>query len=263
MMNARETDKAKGIDNARDRILCDPLHPNKPTEGVVDKPTEGSVDSILRRMNNLNKKNSQEFRDPGPYDVMYKFIVVGLLNAVEGSAMRIALDSILCDNLWFLIELIRKPGLIISLRWNGEKLSNEQCRELLALDSFINYVRNESMDITTMTRKDFLHFIHEGNIYYGIDDHIAFSEEEAAESHKYLISENYKPVSDRIVKLLEAIDTLQFWMDARRHTQTFRVGTLLSCYRITTLTKNHMSTSSVCFHHKVLCRYVVRIDYPL
>lgn len=50
---------------------------------------------------------------------MYEFIVAGLLNAVEGSPVRNALDSIHCDNLCSLIELIRKPGLIISLRWDG------------------------------------------------------------------------------------------------------------------------------------------------
>jgi len=210
-MNTREPDKAEGNDNARGHILSDPLYSDKPTEGDVGKQTKGAVTSILRTMDNRNKQSSREFHDPGPDGELcgeiYR-VAVGLLNAVGGSRMRIALDSINCDNICSLMELIRKPGLIISLRSNGEKLSNEQCRELLALDSFINWVRNGCWDITTMTRKDFLYFMHETD-YYGINDHIIFNEEERVGSHKYLMDEygeNYKPPSDRIVKLFEAID---------------------------------------------------------
>ena len=139
-MNTREPDKAEGNDNARGHILSDPLYSDKPTEGDVGKQTKGAVTSILRTMDNRNKQSSREFHDPGPDGELcgeiYR-VAVGLLNAVGGSRMRIALDSIHCDNIYSLMELTRKPGLIISLRSNGEKLSNEQCRELLFLDSFI------------------------------------------------------------------------------------------------------------------------------
>ena len=35
-----------------------------------------------------------------------------------------------------------------------------------------------------MTRKNFLHFIHDED-YYGIDDHITFNEEKRAGSHEH------------------------------------------------------------------------------
>ena len=46
-----------------------------------------------------------------------------------------------------LSQLLHNPGPFIEcLRWNGEKLTREQYTEVLALDPFINWMRNNLID---------------------------------------------------------------------------------------------------------------------
>ena len=120
-------------------------------------------------------------RDPGPFVERYVYKHIIRMTRILDDRIRQVLKSLHCDNLRTLMELIRKPGLINNLRWNEKKLSKDQYRELLALDPFINWMRNNLIDITTADRDNFWDFI----IWtFKIDKHIAYSKEAAIKSRK-------------------------------------------------------------------------------
>ena len=119
-------------------------------------------------------------RDPGPFTERY--VYEHIKTRILDDRIRQVLKLVHCDNLRTLMELIRKPGLINVLRWNGKKLSKDRYTELLALDQFINWMRNNLIDITTADRDDFWDFISTGT--FKIDEHIAYSKEAAIKSRR-------------------------------------------------------------------------------
>jgi len=119
-------------------------------------------------------------RDPGPF--IERYVYEHIVTSILDDRIRQVLKSVHCDNLRALMGLIRKPELINDLRLNGKKLSKDQYTELLALDPFINWMRNNLIDITTADRDnyfwDFIIFT------FKIDEHIAYSKEAAIKSRR-------------------------------------------------------------------------------
>ena len=81
---------------------------------------------------------------------LYSFIVRVLLDAPADSPIDLALRSDNRTDIYRLRDLLRKPGLILQLRWidindaNIEKrLTEEEYDSILALDSYLNNLQNE------------------------------------------------------------------------------------------------------------------------
>jgi hypothetical protein len=81
---------------------------------------------------------------------LYSFIVRVLLDAPADSPIDLALRSDNRTDIYRLRDLLRKPGLILQLRWidindaNIEKrLTEEEYESILALDSYLNDLQNE------------------------------------------------------------------------------------------------------------------------
>ena len=81
---------------------------------------------------------------------LYSFIVRVLLDAPADSPIDLSLRSDNRTNIYRLRDLLRKPGLILQLRWidindaNIEKrLTEEEYDSILALDSYLNNLQNK------------------------------------------------------------------------------------------------------------------------
>ena len=105
---------------------------------------------------------------------LYSFIVRVLLDAPADSPIDLALRSDNRTNMYRLRDLLRKPGLILQLRWKDiddgnieKRLTKEEYESILALDSYLNSLQNTygpieygMFDIVGITtRQTFMEFI--------------------------------------------------------------------------------------------------------
>jgi len=140
--------------------------------------------AVIRTGNKTElKRLCQLLHDPGPY--IRRFLYEHIMTEILDDDIRQVLESVHCNDFLTLLELIRKPELIINLRLDGEKLTKEQCTKLLALDSYINWVRNKSIDITATDYASFenfawIHITFDNQFIF--NKHIEYSEEEASKS---------------------------------------------------------------------------------
>ena len=81
---------------------------------------------------------------------LYSFIVRVLLDAPADSPIDLALRSDNRTNIHRLRDLLRKPGLILQLRWKDindgnieKRLTEEEYESILALDSYLNNLQNK------------------------------------------------------------------------------------------------------------------------
>ena len=71
----------------------------------------------------------QLLHDPGPY--IRRFLYEHIMTEILDNDIRQVLELVHCNDLLTLLELIRKPELIINLRLDGEKLTKGQSTKLL------------------------------------------------------------------------------------------------------------------------------------
>ena len=104
---------------------------------------------------------------PGDSDRSYLHIVRVLLDAATGTPIDVLLRGEGITNLLKLRQYIRKPGLPVHgftwtdpLRGNEIHLDSEQCEDILAIESYINWLYNKiDLDIADKTREDFEGFM--------------------------------------------------------------------------------------------------------
>jgi len=124
---------------------------------------------------------------------LYRHIVRVWLGAYADSPIDLSLRA---DNLTILRELqelLRKPGLILKLRYRDsndgnveKKLTEEEYASIFALESFINKLQNNygpiedgMFDITTISRSQFMDFVRKE---FDITNPIAYDEKKAIAS---------------------------------------------------------------------------------
>ena len=130
---------------------------------------------------------------------LYSFLVRVLLDAPADSPIDLTLRSDNRTNIYRLRDLLRKPGLILSLRWvdindaNIEKrLTEEEYYSILALDSYLNNLQNKYGPIEygmydiigNTTRCDFIEFMME----FDINNPIIYDEDIATISRERRLS---------------------------------------------------------------------------
>ena len=166
----------------------------------------------------------QLLHDPGPYfeRCLYELIMTKLLD----DDTRQVLESAHYNNFQILRELLSKPGLIISLRRDGKELTRDQYFDLLALDSFINWLRNCAEDITTVDR-DFFEYTFLCWIYQ-INQHIAYSEVEELKSHKYNLERHVHDLEMQVLELELQFKEQQRLLGLQQRGKCMKGSTVLS-----------------------------------
>ena len=97
----------------------------------------------------------------------YVHIVKVLLDAANGTPIDVLLRGEGITNLLKLRQYIRKPGLPAHgftwtdpIRGDEMHLSSDQCEDILAIESYINWLYNKiDLDIADKTREDFEGFV--------------------------------------------------------------------------------------------------------
>jgi len=110
-------------------------------------PQDASINTIRNRADNCTSLSELEVQnDKGGLIRDYQkcahtHILHELLGNSTHNETLVALDECGITSLPKLLELIRTPGSIIGLRYNGEMLREDQYEELLALYSYLNWLQ--------------------------------------------------------------------------------------------------------------------------
>ena len=115
-------------------------------------PQDASINTIRNRADNCTSLSELEVQNDkgGLINDYQKCAYTHILRELLGNSIYtgtthnetlVALDECGITSLPKLLELIRTPGLIIGLRYNGEMLREDQYEELLALYSYINWLQ--------------------------------------------------------------------------------------------------------------------------
>ena len=110
-------------------------------------PQDASINTIRNRADNCTSLLELEVQnDKGGLirdyqKCAYTHILRELLGDAANKETLVALDEYGITSLPKLLELIRTPGSIIGLRYNGEMLREDQYERLLALYSYLNWLQ--------------------------------------------------------------------------------------------------------------------------
>ena len=160
-------------------------------------PQDASINTIRNRADNCTSLSELEVQiDKGGLirdyqKCVYTHILRELLGDAANKETLVALDEYGITSLPKLLELIRTPGSIIGLRYNGEMLREDQYERLLALYSYLNWLQmvygpiaDGVFNIFRASRSHFDWFIWE---VYDVSNPIIYSEDGELLNHQYSI----------------------------------------------------------------------------